>query len=130
MDQLLTVSQKFWDAMEHADEAGMRACADPNCNFVHIGITCKLDKEIEFYTSGAFQPTDITFHGKRAEVFGATGVVAYRLRLQPAAGRQGDHAPLYGDGGLCPAGGQLEAVYLLLYSAGVLSQAGGKHRSL
>ena len=65
MDQLLTVSQKFWDAMEHADEAGMRACADPNCNFVHIGITCKLDKEIEFYTSGAFRPTDITFHGKR-----------------------------------------------------------------
>ena len=55
MDQLLTVSQKFWDAMEHADEAGMRACADANCNFVHIGITCKLDKEIEFYTSGAFQ---------------------------------------------------------------------------
>ena len=53
----------------------MRACAEPNCNFVHIGITCKLDKEIEFYTSGAFQPTDITFHGKRAEVFGATGVV-------------------------------------------------------
>ena len=47
MDQLLTVSQKFWDAMEHADEAGMRACADANCNFVHIGITCKLDKEIE-----------------------------------------------------------------------------------
>ena len=35
MDQLLTVSQKFWEAMEHADEAGMRACADANCNFVH-----------------------------------------------------------------------------------------------
>ena len=75
MDQLLTVSQKFWDAMEHADEAGMRACADPNCNFVHIGITCKLDKEIEFYTSGAFQPANITFHSQKAEVFGATGVV-------------------------------------------------------
>ena len=55
MDQLLTVSQKFWEAMEHADEAGMRACADANCNFVHIGIIYKLDKEIEFYTSGAFQ---------------------------------------------------------------------------
>ena len=70
MDQLLTVSQKFWEAMEHADEAGMRACADANCNFVHIGIICKLDKEIEFYTSGAFQPTDITFHSQKAEVFG------------------------------------------------------------
>ena len=74
-DELLKLSQKFWDAMEHADEAGMRACADPNCNFVHIGITCKLDKEIEFYTSGAFQPTDITFHSKKAEVFSSTGVV-------------------------------------------------------
>ena len=75
MDQLLTVSQKFWEAMEHADEAGMRACADANCNFVHIGIICKLDKEIEFYTSGAFQPTGITFHSQKAEVFGDTGIV-------------------------------------------------------
>ena len=75
MDQLLTVSQKFWEAMEHADEAGMRACADANCNFVHIGIICKLDKEIEFYTCGAFQPTDITFHSQKAEVFGDTGIV-------------------------------------------------------
>lgn len=61
--------------MEHADEAGMRACTDPDCNFVHIGITCKLDKEIEFYTCGAFQPTDITFHSQKAEVFGDTGIV-------------------------------------------------------
>ena len=74
-DELFALSQKFWDAMEHADEAGMRACADPNCNFVHIGITCKLDKEIEFYTSVAFQPTDITTHSKTAEIFGSTGVV-------------------------------------------------------
>ena len=61
--------------MEHADEAGMRAIADPNCNFVHIGITCKLDKEIEFYTSGAFQPTQIVFHDKKVDVFGRTAVV-------------------------------------------------------
>lgn len=74
MDQLLTVSQKFWEAMEHADEAGMRACADANCNFVHIGITCKLDKEIEFYTR-ALQPTGITFHSQKVEVFGDTGIV-------------------------------------------------------
>ena len=39
--------------IEQADEAGMRAIADPECNFVHIGISCKLDQEIEFYTSGA-----------------------------------------------------------------------------
>ena len=76
-EKILAASKAFWDAMEHADEAGMRAAADPNCNFVHIGITCKLDKEMEFYTSGAFKPTDITFHSKKAEVFGggSTAVV-------------------------------------------------------
>ena len=85
MDRLLTVSQKFWEAMEHADEAGMRACTDPDCNFVHIGITCKLDKEIEFYTSVAFQPTDITFHSQKAEVFGNTGIVLSRRRGNAAS---------------------------------------------
>ena len=74
-NDLLALSQKFWNAVEHADESGMRACADPECNFVHIGITCNLDKEISFYTSGTFQPTDITFHNKTAEVFGSTGIV-------------------------------------------------------
>ena len=74
-EELLALSQRVWNAMEQDDEEGMRACTDPDCNFVHIGITCKLDKEIGFYTSGAFQPTDITFHSKRAEVFGSTGVV-------------------------------------------------------
>ena len=74
-ETLLDISRQFWEAMEHADEVGMRACAHPDCNFVHIGITCKLDKEIEFYTSGAFQPTNITFHSQKAELFGDTGVV-------------------------------------------------------
>ena len=74
-EKILTISEKFWDAMERADEQGMRSVADPNCNFVHIGITCKLDKEIEFYTSGAFQPTNITFHNKTAEVFENTAIV-------------------------------------------------------
>ena len=74
-ETLLDISRQFWEAMEHADEVGMRACAHPDCNFVHIGITCKLDKEIEFYTSGAFQPPNITFHSQKAELFGDTGVV-------------------------------------------------------
>lgn len=67
-ETLLDISRQFWEAMEHADEVGMRACAHPDCNFVHIGITCKLDKEIEFYTSGAFQPTNITFHSQKAVI--------------------------------------------------------------
>lgn len=74
-DQLIETSQRFWDAMEHADEAGMRAVADPECTFVHIGITAPLDQEIGFYTSGAFQPTSIVFHSQTPSVFGDTGVV-------------------------------------------------------
>lgn len=74
-EKILETSKKFWDAMEHADEAGMRAVADPNCNFVHIGITCKLDQEIEFYTSKAFQPTELIFNSKNVDVYGDTAVV-------------------------------------------------------
>lgn len=73
--QVLEASKAFWNAMEHSDEAGMRAVADPNCNFVHIGITCRLDKEIEFYTKGIFQPTGVTFHGQTVDVYGDTGIV-------------------------------------------------------
>lgn len=74
-DKILETSQKFWDAMEHADEAGMREIADANCNFVHIGITCKLDKEIGFYTSGEFQPTEIKFNSQNVDIYGDTAVV-------------------------------------------------------
>lgn len=74
-DQLIETSKCFWDAMEHADEAGMRTIADPACTFVHIGITAPLDQEIDFYTSGAFKPTNILFHNQTPSVFGDTGVV-------------------------------------------------------
>ena len=74
-EQILEISKKFWAAIESADEAGMRAIADPECNFVHIGITCKLDQEIGFYTGGAFQPTEIKFNGQKADVYGDTAVV-------------------------------------------------------
>lgn len=74
-DKVLETSRKFWEVMEKADEAGMRGIADPECNFVHIGITCKLDQEIGFYTSGAFKPTQIQFNEKKADIFGDTAVV-------------------------------------------------------
>ena len=125
-EKILAASKAFWDAMEHADETGMRAAADPNCNFVHIGITCKLDKEIEFYTSGAFKPTDITFHSKKAEVFGggSTAVVLTDCDYGLFAGRQAHHPPFYGDRGLCPGGGRVEAGELYLYGAGILNKKG------
>lgn len=73
--QVISVSDKFWKAMEAADGTGMRALAAPDCTFVHIGVTCGLDKEIEFYTSGLFKPTELVFHSKNARVYGDTAVV-------------------------------------------------------
>lgn len=82
---VLDTSKQFWAAMEGADEAGMRAAADPNCTFVHIGMTCKLDEEIRAYTSGMFQPTEIVFHGQSVERYGDTAIVLtdcdYSLKL-------------------------------------------------
>lgn len=75
MQKILETSEKFWKAMETADEAGMRAYADPNCSFVHIGVTCGLDQEIEFYTKGLFKPTELVFHDKKVNVYGDTAVV-------------------------------------------------------
>lgn len=72
---LISRSEKFWTAMENADEAGMRAVASSECVFVHIGMTCGLDAEIEAYTSGAFRPASIVFNGKNVNVYGDTGIV-------------------------------------------------------
>lgn len=74
-NKVLEASKKFWTAMESADELGMRAIADENCNFVHIGITCKLDDEIKFYTSGTFKPTEIKFNNQKVDIFNETAVV-------------------------------------------------------
>lgn len=74
-EKVLEASKRFWNAMEHADEAGMREIADAGCSFVHIGVTCKLDQEIEFYTSGMFQPTELVINSQSAELFGSTAVV-------------------------------------------------------
>ena len=63
-NQVIAASDRFWKAMEAADAEGMRAVAVPDCTFVHIGVTCQLEKEIEFYTKGLFQPTELVFHSK------------------------------------------------------------------
>lgn len=61
--------------MESSDTSAMRAAATPECRFVHIGITCDLDRELQFYDDGTFQPTGVTFHSQDATVHGATAVV-------------------------------------------------------
>ncbi len=72
---ILQTSRAFWNAMEHADEKGMREYADPACQFVHIGTNADLNKEIAYYTSGAFQPTNITFHNQEVKLFGDTAIM-------------------------------------------------------
>ena len=74
-DQIISISDKFWKAMETADETGMRSLAAPDCTFVHIGVICELDEEIEFYTRGLFKPTELVFHDKKARIYGDTAVV-------------------------------------------------------
>ncbi len=74
-NEVLKVSQNFWEAMENANEEKMRLYANARCQFVHIGITCELDKEIEFYTSGAFKPTRIDFHDQKVTVFNHTTAI-------------------------------------------------------
>ena len=48
-------------------------------------MTCNLDDEIRAYTSGAFSPTSIIFHGKNVNVFNETAIVItdcdYSLKL-------------------------------------------------
>lgn len=43
-------------------------------SLANLGMTCKLDEEISFYTNGTFQPTEIVFHGKFVEMFGKTAI--------------------------------------------------------
>lgn len=88
-NKVIETSQKFWTAMENADENGMREIADEKCTFVHIGMTCELDEEIGYYTNGVFKPTSIVFHGRTVKIFGSTAVVIidcdYSLRIGMSA---------------------------------------------
>ncbi len=74
-EKVLELSKKFWTAMENADEAGMRAVADPECNFVHIGVTCKLDEEVRCYTDKIFIPTEIKINSQTVDIFDNTAIV-------------------------------------------------------
>ncbi|MDO4242457.1 MAG: nuclear transport factor 2 family protein [Actinomyces sp.] len=73
--RVLETSKHFWAAMEASDTTAMRAAATPECRFVHIGVTCDLDRELQFYDDGTFQPAGITFHSQDVTVHGAAAVV-------------------------------------------------------
>ncbi len=74
-EAVIQASKDFWSAMENADGAGMRAIADPGCTFVHIGMTCGLEREISFYTNGIFRPTEVIYNSRDVHLFADTAIV-------------------------------------------------------
>lgn len=57
------------------DGEAMFALADPDCTFVHIGTNADLEKEVHYYTSGAFNPTNIDIHSQQVNIFDNTAIV-------------------------------------------------------
>ena len=82
---ILKQSQTFWKALEKADTAGMRSVSHPDCWFVHIGMSCGLNEEMEAFDRKLFQPTKIDIHGQDVRLWGDTAVcntdVDYSLLL-------------------------------------------------
>ncbi len=74
-EKALEQSKKFWDALAKADVESMKAIADPKCTFVHIGTTCGLEKEMEYFEKKIFDPTDVKINGQQVQVFGNTAIV-------------------------------------------------------
>ena len=74
-EKIIANSRAFWKAMLERDGEGMYAVADPECMFVHIGTNANLDHEVNYYTSGAFHPTNIDIHHQDVKVFGDTAIV-------------------------------------------------------
>lgn len=75
----------FWKSLEKADTGGMRAVSHPECWFVHIGMSCGLDEEMEAFDKKLFQPTKIDIHGQEVREWGDTAIcmtdVDYSLLL-------------------------------------------------
>ncbi len=73
-DTIIDLSMKFWNALKEADTAGMRSVCDPGCYFVHIGMNCGLDHEMEAFDKKLFQPTDITIHSQEVKEWGDVAI--------------------------------------------------------
>ena len=74
-EQVLKQSQTFWNGLEQADTAVMRSVCDNKCFFVHIGVNCDLDREMEAFEKKVFQPTEIVLHSQETRVFGDVAIV-------------------------------------------------------
>lgn len=84
-DKVIELSQRFWKSLERADSKGMREVSDPDCWFVHIGMSCGLDEEMEAFDKKLFRPTRIDIHGQEVREWGDTSIcmtdVDYSLLL-------------------------------------------------
>lgn len=74
-EKVLETSKRFWECLEKADVPGMEAIADPDCMFVHIGVTCGLEEEMKAFSDGVFKPTEILLNSQDAKVFDDTAIV-------------------------------------------------------
>jgi hypothetical protein len=68
-------SKKFWAALEKSDVDTMRSLCDAKCYFVHIGGNCDLDKEMQYFSAGVFQPTEIKLNKQDVKEFGDVEIV-------------------------------------------------------
>lgn len=68
-------SKKFWAALEKSDVDTMRSLCDAKCYFVHIGGNCDLDKEMQYFSDGVFQPTEIKLNKQDVKEFGDVEIV-------------------------------------------------------
>ena len=102
----------------------------PHCNFVHIGVTCKLDKEIEFLHQRGLSANGHHLPQQNSGCFGSTGVVLtdcdYTLLLN---GQETTHhfmvTEVYNK-----TAEEWKLVTLLLYGVGLLRRAARKTFSL
>ena len=74
-EQVLKQSLVFWKGLEKADTAVMRSVCDEKCFFVHIGVNCDLDREMDAFEKKVFQPTKIVLHSQEARDFGSVAIV-------------------------------------------------------
>ena len=71
----LELSKVFWTGLERSDVPAMRSVCDPDIWFVHIGMSCGLDHEMEAFEKNIFQPTEIIIHNQDVKDFGEVQIV-------------------------------------------------------
>ena len=66
-DKVIEQSQNFGQSLEKADSKGMREVCDPDCWFVHIGMSCGLDEERRLLIKRFSSLPKLIFTGRKSE---------------------------------------------------------------